>query len=313
MTASPPADPTPESERPDVRGAAPTVVARRRSRSRRGVLIAVVGALVGAIVGVAGAAVTATEYTSEAQVQWNPGALDYLSATPSQPATPDLLDRQVADQRDVVTSDQVVEGVAAALSMDVDELRDAVAVDIQPGSSLLTISATAADPEEAARIATALTDGYVSTVENSGVDALTQQADLRQASIDRLTQERDALTAELNDLSNRLGGLSVNSAAYAVTQTRLAGVDARLGDVLIRLNDARAEQESLRASAEAFPGQAFRLRAATVPEAPSSLSTTTGAILGGALGLFLGVCVVLFLYGRHSRWHRNTPADRSAG
>ncbi len=261
--------------------------------------------VLGALVVGAGSVVLGPSFTSTADVLWNPGALEYLGG--ATPDTPDSLDRQVSDQREVVLSDAVVSGAADELGMDPDDVRDMLEVEVQTGSSLLVVSATADDADEAVEVSEAVTAAYVEDVRVSGAGALADQADILQGSIDRLTGETATLTADLAAANGELAQLPVTSPAYGAAQNRATGLSTRLTDASAELSDLVSEQESLRASAEAYPGQAFVLRDARTPTGPSSLSLPTALVLGAALGLLLGACVVLY------RTHREGAAARAAG
>jgi uncharacterized protein involved in exopolysaccharide biosynthesis len=261
--------------------------------------------LLGAALVGAGSALSGPKYTSEAHVLWSPGALEYLGDT-NAPTDPNALDRQVVDQQQVILGDAVMGTAADLLNADVDELREVVAVAVQDESSLIVISTTSADPEEATTVTAAVTDAYVNNVRTAGTEALDNQAKLLDSSIDRLNTELQSAQAELADVDGQLARLSVNSPAYAVTQGRADRAATRSAETQSRLQDLLAQQESLRAAGAAYTGEAFTMRAASQPTAPSSASLTTSLMLGGALGLFIGACIVFFFFGRR-------PARESVG
>ncbi|WP_347059035.1 hypothetical protein ABC795_01445 [Blastococcus sp. HT6-30] len=256
-------------------------------------------ALGAAAVGV-GSTLAGPEYTSEAQILWDPDALEYLGSPPA-PENPEALDRQVTDQRQVVLSDAVIGQAADSLDMDPEDLREAVAVEVRPGTSLLTIAGPADEPDEAAALTTTLTSAYVNHVRDSGVDAIQRQADLLQPTIDRLVGELEAVDAELGEVSAQLAATPVTAPAYGVLSARADRLATRSADIGNRLADQLGQQETLRGTAESFPGQAFLLREPSTPEEPSSLSLATALVLGAAIGLFIGVCIVFFLFGRSAR------------
>lgn len=262
------------------------------------IVIVVVATLLGAAAVGAGSTLTGPRYTSEAQILWDPAALEYLGATA--PSNSEVLDRQVVDQQQVVTSDRIVEEAAQPLGMDAEELREAVSVEAQPNSSLITITGAADEPDEAAALTTSLTTAYVDHVQTSGAEALREQADLLQPTIDRLTAERAALEAELAGLNAQLSTTPVTSALYGILSARADRLGTLNADVSNRLADLVAQGETLRGTAESFPGQAFVVRQPTVPEAPSSPSLVTALVLGAAIGFFIGVCIVFFVLGRRA-------------
>lgn len=269
--------------------------------------IVLVSTVLGAAAVGSGSALAGPEYTSEAQILWDPGALEYLGSTPA-PENPDALDRQVNDQRQVVLSDAVVGEAAQSLDMDPEDLREAVAIEVQPGTSVLTVAGSADDAEDALALTTTLTSAYVDHARDSGTDALLRQADLLQPTIDRLLGELEAVDAELGEVSAQLAATPVTSPAYGVLSARFDRLATRSADIGNRLADQLGQQETLRGTADSFPGQAFVIREPLVPEEPSSLSLPTALVLGAAIGLFIGACIVFFLFGRNVRFAAGHPA-----
>ncbi|WP_147261949.1 hypothetical protein [Blastococcus sp. TF02A-26] len=245
---------------------------------------------------------TGQQYTASAEVRWDPTGLETVRA--SVPNSPDALDRQVADQREVVLSDQVVNSAADELGMDPEEVRDIVEVGTQAGSSVLTISATDDDARQAAAVSAAMTTAYVDSARSSSAGVLADQATVLQGSIDRLQDEAAALNDELARVNADLATIPTASPAYGATQNRATQTSNRLADVAARLSDLTGQQDTFRASADLYTGPASVLREAETPDNPSSLSVPTAAVLGAALGLLLGLCAVFFL---SRRW--NAPAE----
>jgi uncharacterized protein involved in exopolysaccharide biosynthesis len=261
--------------------------------------------VVGALVAGAGAALTAEKYTGSAEVLWDPTVLTTFGG--DAPNSPDAIDRQVADQRQVVLSDQILDTVADDVDMDAEDVRDGVEVSTKSGSSVLTISATADDAEKAAAVTAAMTSAYVDFARSASAGTVTDQAEILQGSIDRLQNEAAALADEVAAANRELSTIPSASAAYGAAQNRASQAFTRLSDVTTRLSNLIGQQDELRASADVYPGPASVLRVAETPEAPSSMSVPTAMVLGAALGLLLGVCVVLFL----SRgWNAPTEGGR---
>lgn len=288
-----------------------SLVRSGRSRTKQSVAIVLVSTVIGAVAAGGGSALTGPEYTSEAQILWDPGALEYLGATRA-PENPDALDRQVTDQRQVLLSDAVVDDTAQTLDMDPEDLRETVTISVQPGTSLLTVAGSADEPDEATALTSTLTSMYLDQVQESGVGALRQQADLLQPTIDRLAGELAGLDADLAQVSAELAATPVTSPAYGVLSARVDRLATRSADIANRLADQLGQQETLRGTADNFPGQAFLVRAPSIPESPSSLSLPTALILGAALGLFIGACIVFFLLGRSARSVRGPAHGRPA-
>lgn len=264
--------------------------------TRRAVAIVVSATVLGALVAGAGAALTAEQYTGSAEVLWDPTVLTTFGG--EAPNSPDAIDRQVADQRQVVLSDQVLDPVADDLDMDAEDVRDSVEVSTKSGSSVLTISATADDAEQAAAVSAAMTRAYVDFARAASAGTVADQAEVLQGSIDRLQNEAAALTDQLAVANRDLSTIPTASAAYGAAQNRASQAFARLSDVTTRLSDLIGQQDELRASVDVYPGPATVLRQAETPEAPSSISLPTALVLGAALGLLLGICAAFFLSRR---------------
>jgi hypothetical protein len=208
------------------------------------------------------------------------------------------LERQVTDQEDVITSDAVIGEASRVLGMEGSDLRELVTVDIQEGNSRIIITATGPDAERVTATTATVTEAYVDYVQTAGAEALRRQADLQQPTVDRLTGEVQAANDELARVDRELADSSASDAASTVAQSRAARAATRSADAQTRLADILALQESLRAASEDFTGEAFVMRQASEPEAPSSLSLPVALILGGGLGFFIGLCAVFFLLGR---------------
>ncbi|GAB4082315.1 hypothetical protein GCU67_10045 [Modestobacter muralis] len=255
--------------------------------------------------GALGSSAAGPTYTSEADVLYDPTTVQLADA----PATdPNLLDRQVADQADVVTSDAVLGAAAGVLGTTTEDLREIVSVDVGDGSSLLTIASTGDTAEAANGVTRSVTDAYLAYVKGNSVAAITQRADILQGTIDRQNAQLAGLNQQLTDLTNRLGGLSPTGAAYGVVQGQLDRLADQVAQLSARNSDLVEQQESLRSSAAAYPGAAFVLRQPSQPEGPSSLSPATSAMVGGVLGAILGACLVGL-----ARARRRPPAAGGTG
>ena len=266
-----------------------------RFRKRAAAVIAAT-TLLGAAAGVLGSSAAGETYTSEADVLYDPTSVQ-LDDTPA--TDPNLLDRQVADQADVVTSDAVLGAAASTLGTTTEDLREIVSVTVGEGSSLLTIASTGDTAAAANEVTRSVTDAYVTYVKDNSVSAITQRADILQGTIDRQNTQLAGLNEQLAALTNQLGGLSPTGAAYGVVQGQLDRLADQVGQLSARNADLVEQQESLRASATAYPGAAFVLRQPSQPESPSSLSPLTSGLVGAVLGALVGACIVGLMRARH--------------
>jgi uncharacterized protein involved in exopolysaccharide biosynthesis len=297
----------PEAASSDLVGSRPP---RRRSaggRSRRPVVVLAVAAVAGAVLGGLGSLVAGPTYSSSADVLYNPAGVRYVDETIN--ADPNLLERQVTDQVDVVQSDSVLQAAAGVLDMDVDDLREDIRVEVTTGSSTIEITGRADTAEGASDVAGAVTDAYVASLKTSGASVLEQRAQVLQGTIDRQNTQLADLDAQLSDLNDQLGGLNPQSAAYGAVQGRIDRLATQIEDLTTRNADLVDQQETLRANAEIFPGEAFVVRQAETPKGPSSLTPPKAALVGAALGLVIGGCVLVFRSTRGRSSTRSTSTD----
>lgn len=251
---------------------------RRRLVLPAGLIIAAL--VVGALAGAVSTVVRGATYTSESQLSWDPSVraeLDPDFQTPDGTA----FDRQVADQREVVLSDQVVGAAAKRLDLSAVALRDAVDVVTTPGSSVFTIDADASSAAESRRIANATTAAYTAALKARNAATLKARiAALAPVIAELRKQLGTANGAAAGPLANSIGNLQSQSAGYSVT-------------------------------AQQVPVEATVLRAAVTPDRPSSLTPFVSAIIGAVLGLVLGVCIALLVRRVPSPQRSTTPAPRA--
>ena len=260
----------------------------RRHSSRLWLVVA--AALAGMAVALAGNLVLGPSYTSETGVLWDPSSAQLVDETVT--VDPNLLDRQVTDQQDVIASDAVIGAVSDDLGVDVDDVRDAISTTVADGSSLITISAKSDTADSAMQIAAAVTNAYVQYLATSGADSLTARADALQTTIDRQNAQLTTLTAQLNDQTNQLETVDTASSTYAVLQGQVTQLSGQVSDLTGRIADVVDQQESLRAAAEIYPGAARVLQQAELPTAPSSFSLPVTVVLGAGLGILVAGCVI---------------------
>lgn len=172
----------------------------------------------------------------------------------------------------VVTSAGVVEAAAAAVpDLSTADLLANVSTTIDEQGAILTVSATARDPERAAETANALVTAYLEQ------RALTETGTIQQA-ISELETSLAALTERLAELEsvpvleNGLPGADITA-----TQDQYSIVFGRLQDLSIQLSLQRPTAEVL--------------EAAESPVAPIGLGLPAKVILAALLGAVLGIGV----------------------
>lgn len=255
---------------------------RTPRRSRLSALsILLVLLVLGALIGAASAIVRGASYTSEAQLSWDPSVRAQIDPNY---ATPDAttFDRQVADQRDTILSDDVVDAVASSTDLDAAQVRDAVTVTTTAGSSVFLVDATASTAVQAERIARATTTAYVTSLRSTNSAALRTRI--------------DALTPTIAALSRQLTA-STNAQAAAPLATSIAQL--------------QSQSAAYTAALTAVPVEATVLRTAEVPTSPSSFSVLVSALIGAVIGIVLAVCIVLLLNSMPSRAGRSIPLVRA--
>ena len=152
-----------------------------------------------------------------------------------------------------------------------EELRERVATSVQPGSTLLTITARADAPGSAQDIANAVGDALISVSETSQSTNAIQEA-LRQ-DIQDVRAEIAATRTELAELRARTNPSAANLNRMDVLENRLVDLLATHGDALDRLVSTGAH--SL--------GFVSRATPPTAPVGPGPLLYTVLAVFAGLL------------------------------
>ncbi|GAA4674673.1 YveK family protein [Frondihabitans cladoniiphilus] len=244
----------------------------RRSHGRVLVLLAVLGIVVGAAAGYGGSKVTTPEYSSTAQLSWDPASLRYSDSSAYVPDSVSL-GIQTKTQSLKVLSDAVVDPASDALGISPAALRRAVTTTTSTTSNQLTVSATAGTAQAAHDIV----DRVVTTYQTSVVSTLQAQ----------YTQQADALSAPIAGLQQQIA--SVPDSAYT-------------DNLASQLATLTTQQLVLRSEATAPATPLSVLSAASVAKAPTGASAKTLSVVGGGLGLLVGIVVFALL--RTTRWSR---------
>lgn len=244
---------------------------RRRQLVVLWILVGVLTVL-GAIGGYVGSQITPPQYTSKAQLLWDPSALRYSDQTAYVPDAVSL-DLQLEGQVLQITSDAVINPSAETLGLTPFELRAALTATVGTGNTALNITATADDPAEAQTIATTVVGTYRELAAGTLAEQYTAQADALQASIDGLNKDLDKAEPE------------------SPLETSLSSQIATIV----------SQQNALVAKAAAAPSPLSQLREASLPLAPSSLSPVTLVAVGGGLGFLIGIAILVLVRLRKPR------------
>lgn len=234
-------------------------------------------ALVGGLVLGALYAARDQEFTSQTKVQFDVGASPAAIARQSSGLSGPDAERALNTQRDVVTSDAVLQRVRTAVELSPTVVRRSTTVELDEGSNVLTITATASTPTAARELAAGLADAYAAQSKESGSAQLRGQADAL-----------DPAIAQLGEDLARAGGDS-------------AAASAIRGSIQSQLVAVAQQQQQLRAAAVAYEGQVSVLAAAGLPEGPSTPGRLRGTAEGAVLGALLGGLIALLLELRRAR------------
>ncbi|WP_460859054.1 Wzz/FepE/Etk N-terminal domain-containing protein, partial [Nocardiopsis coralliicola] len=259
---------SPEPRHPGLRDCA---AALRRHR------VLVLGGLAAGLLaaGIALAAVPAA-YTAQASVQVEPAGDAATAGAPPGSASGGV---DVATEAQIVRSTEVAAEAADLLGTAEAPaaLRERVAVEAPPSSSVLDIAYTAGSPQAARRGAAAFADAY-----------LADRADRARTRID---DRLDALRGQLDDREGELAGLTRSGAEAPGTAspTRGAGRAEALQNEITELTAAMTPLSAARDALD--PGRV--ITPAVAPEAPESPRGLLWPAAGGLLGLAAGAAAAL--------------------
>lgn len=224
-------------------------------------IIVAITTVIGGAAGYAGALLKGKEYSSTAQMVWDPSSLRYTNANAYVPDSTSL-GVQISTQALKVLSDDVVDPASTTLGISAKELRKEVAVSASSSTNQLSVTATAASPDRARAVTAAVVQAYRTQVRADFSAQYTQQADALQDSIDALQLQVDATPRSSSSLSDNLS-------AQLATLT--------------------SQQIVLRAQATDTQIPVTTFRAPLADSSPSGASPSTLAVVGAGLGLLIGL------------------------
>ncbi|WP_338673496.1 lipopolysaccharide biosynthesis protein [Streptomyces sp. SCSIO 30461] len=241
-----------------------------------------VGLLAGAWLGITGA----DSYAATTDV--------VLRAPSSDPFNPTLsLDKAInmGSERQTALSRKVAERAAKALEMgedEVEQLQSGLQVTTPPQTLVLHFTYNAADPEEAARRANALTEAYIDLSKE-------QWSKSRDTMVKSLQDQLNPIAKQNDELSKEIKGLPDGARADSAY--------AQQANLLNRITELRSKITSLK-TLDMTPGNV--IRTATPPTSPDGPGLPLALAMGGLAGVGLGLLAA---------WVRLVfdPAPRSAG
>jgi len=182
--------------------------------------------------------------------------------------------RDIQTQITVLTSAPVRMMVASTLHVAV---APSITATPAANANAITVTATSTDPVEAAMVANAYANAYISYRKTSALSDLLDAEQLIQGRITSLQTQIDALTTQIN-------------AAKPAAQ---ADVEATLGpqrDALLTEQSSLKQQLDQTQLQSAFASTGAQLGSpAAIPSAPASIGATSAGIAALAVGLLIGV------------------------
>lgn len=231
---------------------------------RRRWLVIVATVLVCVALGAAYIALATPTYVATAEV---------LLGAPSRAEGTTLTSEQVATEARAVTVADAVTEVIESMQLDEapSDLVETVTVEPDPsGASVLSITATRNDPTEAADIANALAEQYL-TADSDRLDARVQNLD---AEISLIKDRVLGLKEQLESATAPSESAALRSTIALSNADRRALVAARTGFLLV--SDGTSQNAEI-------------VTPATPPGSPSSPRVIPTLVLAGVLGLLLGL------------------------
>ena len=205
--------------------------------------------------------------------------------------------RDVETQIEVLTSSPVRSEVARALKVATAPTITATA---NPNANAFDVTASSTDPVQAARIANAYANTYISFTKNQTVNDLLDAEQAIQGRITDLQQQINTITAQIN---------STPPASLASTQANLS----------LQLNALLDQQSALKQQLDqsqlgsALANTGAQLGSpASIPTTPTSPHTVTNALSGVLAGLFVGVLLAFLVDKIDDSIKTREDAERAA-
>jgi capsular exopolysaccharide synthesis family protein len=233
---------------------------------------------------------------------------------------PNTRGRILASEVSYAQSDRIVTAVR-------DELGVVPTIEIEADSlsELLTFTATANSPEEAAQFADTWAEVYVSAKESDAVTSFSATINQFTARLGSLREERREVRAPLDALRQNLAALprnpvtgDVDEVAAGILRDQISQLDEDLATelALIRAREEVVAQSiaSLELQAElARLGTSEVVNAAEIPQSPLNPPLARNAIVGMLAGAFLGVVAALMREDFDRRLRRPDDVVRAVG
>ena len=181
----------------------------------------------------------------------------------------------MATEKEIAGSPAVVELAVDALGLEtpVDEVLPQIGVDVPVDSSVLQISATADDPDEARRLAGAMGHAYLDFQRQSSLDRLAASTELLDERIDTLTRRlRDLGSADVVDPPD----VAANRAEAAAILSQISILEQRIAAA---------------ATTDVVPGRI--IADAVRPSAASGPPIVASAVFGAVVGLLIATGAII--------------------
>ncbi len=207
----------------------------------------------------------------------------------------------VGTQSALVTSDRVVQSVIAdlGLSLTPRDLEDALAVEVVPDTTTLSIAVTLAERSLVANVANAVAETYLATQE----ELLRRQQ----------TATRDELEQQLAGINEEL--LAAREDAAGQTGAELIGAQQKIGRIQQRQRAVNSDLSDVEAAAEAAgqtPQSQIPLQRAVTPKS-QAVAPARGVLLGLPVGFIVGLALAYWRFRRDDAVRGDAQLTRLIG
>lgn len=242
---------------------------------------------------IASAAAQTPRYTSTARVLVEPLPADPASFNPYLPV-------DVQTQVELMTSTAVAAAVKEDVegAPDIDELTLNVSAVPEGETTVVSVSYTSTDPEEARDIAQAFVENYVTYQRERALEDVVAQQEAIQSQINATSEQLAEVSEQLTQAES-----SDNLALSTSLQTQRNSLIARLGVQQTQLDGLREQQTRATDTGEV-------IEPADLPTAPSSPSYVRSLLLGLFLGGLLGLGVAFIRERLDDRFKDRAALER---
>lgn len=209
--------------------------------------------------------------------------------------SPFLLDRSLANEINLAKSDAVEDEVRSKLGGDLPTID----IGQSDNSDLLSFTATALDPDDAADEANTWANVYIETKRNQAAESIEAATAGLETELGDLREQRQIIRQPLDRLEDRLVEAESEALQALLTnqinreksdlEVELDLIDTKISTIASNVTSLQLETELARA------GTAQLVQKAAAPTRPSNSSSERLLVLGGIVGLILGAGLAILL------------------